>query len=188
MATRALSWVLRSSPREPTKIKQEPGIKQEPAELTSPASQAGAAAAPTKKKKARRSKNDGGGAAKKPRRSKNDVKAEPMAVNCPSVPVKVEGGASGTTPAWAVFEEPAAKSDEVDEEPYPKFSGPSPDECAAAVSAMAELYGLPSEQRPVRATRPWDLHSVCANFHSELSARRCQRSGRTCSTRWSGRS
>lgn len=102
---------------------------------------------PPKKKRARRG-------------SKNDVKAEG------TVAVKLESHCTPSLPAWARYKEPQPDGTE-DDEPYPKMKGPSPEECASAVAAMAEVYGLPSAKRPVPAERPDLLDSLVGTILSQ---------------------
>ena len=94
------------------------------------------------------------------RGSKNDVKTET------SVDVKLESQCTAPLPAWARYKEPPSAGSE-DDEPYPKLKGPSPEECARAVAAMAAVYGLPSAKRPVPTQRPDLLDSLVGTILSQ---------------------
>lgn len=102
---------------------------------------------PTTKKRARRA-------------SKNDLKAEG------TVAVKLETQSKAPLPAWANYKEPLVERTQGDE-PYPKMKGPSPQECASAVAAMADVYGLPSAKRPVPMQRPDLLDSLVGTILSQ---------------------
>ena len=106
------------------------------------------------------SKNDLPAKKRARRGSKNDVKKEG------TVAVKLERQSKASLPAWAKYKEPPA-DDSQDEEPYPKMKGPSPEECASAVAAMADVYGLPSEKRPVPVKRPDLLDSLVGTILSQ---------------------
>lgn len=162
------------------RVKQEPGLKAEATpspqqfpqawldDVCDAASAAAgtcatfAAAAPAKSKK-RGSKNDRPAASAKKSKIAAAVKVEKGAAAAATT-VK---GEQGAVPAWARFVEPPATKDEAEKEPYPNFKGPSPQECADAVAAMAEVYGLPSEKRPVPLKRPDLLDSLVGTILSQ---------------------
>ena len=106
------------------------------------------------------SKNDPPTRKRARRGSKNDVKAEISAA------VKLESQCTAPLPAWARYKEPLSACSEGDE-PYPKLKGPSPEECASAVAAMAAVYGLPSAKRPVPTERPDLLDSLVGTILSQ---------------------